>query len=216
MRRMRIYTYDRGRGITFTPREKRDLLITWLVLSFAFFMAWGGYAAPWPYAALFVLGISALAVFTGVILHEVGHKLESLKVGIWAEYRKWDMGLLIAFLTSLFGFLFAAPGAVHIMGMGTRKDMERIAVGGIRVNMLLAAALLATFFILGGVGSLTTILWFIASVNSYLALFNMLPIPPLDGFQLMRLNFPKYIVYLVGVGVLFAVIQMAFFLLAYI
>jgi Zn-dependent protease len=163
-----------------------------------------------------VLGISALAVFTGVILHEVGHKLESLKVGIWAEYRKWDMGLLIAFLTSLFGFLFAAPGAVHIMGMGTRKDMERIAVGGIRVNMLLAAALLATFFILGGVGSLATILWFIASVNSYLALFNMLPIPPLDGFQLMRLNFPKYIVYLVGVGVLFAVIQMAFFLLAYI
>ncbi len=213
---MRIYTYDRGRGLTFSPREKRDLLITWGVLTLAFFMAWGGYAAPWPDAALFVLGISAIAVFTGVILHEIGHKVESLRSGIWAEYRKWDMGLAIAFLTSLFGFLFAAPGAVHVMGVGTRREMERIVSGGVRVNMLLTGALMAGFFALGGRGSLAVILWFIASVNSYLALFNTLPLPPLDGFQLMRLNFPKYLIYLSVVGVLFVIVQMAFFLAAYI
>src|SRR3989338_4890519 len=88
--------------MTFHKQEIRDIILATAVLSFAF----GGLSKF--FEALFAVGIAFIA-------HElIGHKLVAQRFGAEAEFKAWPMGLLLALVTSFFGFIFAAPGAVYI------------------------------------------------------------------------------------------------------
>ena len=94
-------------------KEFRDIVISALVLGLAFGIALsGGFRAfQQPSILVLVIGMALVAVSVGFVFHEMGHRLIARRFGYFAEYSMWPMGLMIASGFSLFGFVFAAPGA---------------------------------------------------------------------------------------------------------
>jgi len=145
---------------------------------------------------LTIVGLSFVAVCTGFLLHELGHKIVAQRYGCWAEFRVWRWGLTMALVFALVSggrFIFAAPGAVYIasiagqLGGGhelSRKEHGLISLAGPMVNITLAVIFL---FFTGFGGFLEfSILGF--WVNSWLAAFNLLPFGPLDGRKVLSWN----------------------------
>lgn len=63
----------------------------------------------------------------------------------------------------------------------------KIAVAGPIMSMLLAGFGFGLFYLFGEpTGKLGSIIWWFASINSILALFNLLPIFPMDGGRVLR------------------------------
>jgi len=132
--------------------------------------------------------LAAVAVFTGFLPHELGHKRVAQRFGAWAEFRVYPLGLAIALITSFFGFVFAAPGAVYVQGRLTPKQNGLVSIAGPGINIAIAFTAIAAS-ILFPIGNLIgDILWAIGSLNAYLAAFNLLPIPPLDGSKVFEWN----------------------------
>jgi len=94
---------------------------------------------------------------------------------------------LLALIMSFFGFVFAAPGAVMIHGpVGARRNGIISAAGPI-TNLGLALVFVGLFFLFPG-GFLQTLSKFGFYVNSWLALFNMIPFMNFDGAKILRWN----------------------------
>jgi Zn-dependent protease len=91
---------------------------------------------------------------------------------------------LIAIMTNLPLLGWAKPVPVdtrHLRGDWRRKFML-IAAAGPASNVLIAAiAAVALRVVGGGAGSVTTLLESFIFINVLLAVFNMVPVPPLDG-----------------------------------
>jgi Zn-dependent protease len=137
------------------------------------------------------LGISLVIVASSFIMHEFGHKFVAQRYGAWAEYRMFPGGLVMCIIFSLLGFLFAAPGAVYINGRISKEMNGKISAAGPMVNLILGSVSFlicySTTGIVSGVFGLFTYL------NAFLALFNMIPVMPLDGSKIVRWNIPIYI-----------------------
>jgi len=83
------------------------------------------------------------------------------------------------------GFGWAKPVPVDSRHLANpRTDMMKIAFAGPAANLLLAfiAGMLIRFT--GYMGAITTVLVMFMQINIMLAVFNMIPIPPLDGSQI--------------------------------
>ncbi|MBI2583571.1 MAG: site-2 protease family protein [Candidatus Aenigmarchaeota archaeon] len=134
-----------------------------------------------------VLVFSIITVSLSFILHELGHRQLARRFGAYAEFRKWNTGLALALFFSLFGFVFAAPGAVVIHSRAdlwgkianiTRRRMGLISLIGPVINIILAFAFASLLLI---APELFLVASFGFTINAWLAFFNLLPIPPLDG-----------------------------------
>ncbi|MDI6887047.1 MAG: site-2 protease family protein [Candidatus Thermoplasmatota archaeon] len=148
-----------------------------------------------------IFPIALLAVATGFLLHELMHKLVAQKYGCWAEYRAFPFGLVLALLMSAAGFVFAAPGAVYIMGSITKKENGKISLAGPLINIVIGAVCLPFVFLIPQsyiLNFIVMVYW----VNSFLAFFNMLPIYPLDGSKVFRWNTGIYVISFVAALVL--------------
>lgn len=162
-------------------KEVTDLLISWITLSaaFAFVFADGGLNVIGFADAL---AIAAVAVGTGFLLHELSHKYVAIHFGAKAEYRAWNTGLLVAIAVAfLFRFIFAAPGAVYIYGKNvTVRENGIISLAGPLMNILIGIIGLgiAALYAQTQIGNVAGI---VASINLYLAMFNLLPFFVLDG-----------------------------------
>ena len=176
------------------PKELRDLIISALSLAIAFGIALsGGYSAfSNPRNLAIVSLISVVAISLGFILHEIGHRFIARRSGCFAEYTMWPIGLIVALAFSLFGFVFAAPGAVMIRpGVDmfgreialTKEKMGMISIAGPAMNICLAVIFtmlnLAYPLLLFSLG---------AQINTWLAIFNLIPFGPLDGAKILRWN----------------------------
>ena len=185
--------------IKFTASEVRDLLIAFFVISLCFAIVNGGRDTD---AILNILPIVMVGVGAGFILHELGHKFVSMKYGYWAEFKLWPQGLIFALVTSFFGFVFAAPGAVYTYANYMTDEINgKISVAGPIVNIVLALVFLAiaTAVYPSAFTSDTLVLIFVIcsagySVNSFLAVFNLLPIGSLDGSKVLSWNVGIWIV----------------------
>jgi Zn-dependent protease len=199
----------------FSVNEIRDLFISFLIISLAFSLLYSGL----DYVSLTdILPMVMVGVGLGFILHEIAHKLTAMRYGYWAEYKTWTPGLFIALISSLFGFIFAAPGAVHIYGQYmTDKEDGIISISGPITNIILSLIFLAIALIL--TGSYPELLnrfieapyWIIVlfttctlgfSINAFLALFNLLPISILDGAKLFRWDPFIWLVTFAAAGIL--------------
>ena len=195
--------------IKFTFSEVRDLLIAFFVISLCFAIVDGGRD---PNAVLSILPIVMVGVGAGFILHELGHKFVSMKYGYWAEFKLWPQGLIFALITSFFGFVFAAPGAVYTYANYMTDEINgKISIAGPIVNIVLALVflLIAVAVYPSAFTSGTSLLvFYIAaigySVNSFLAVFNLLPIGNLDGSKVLAWNFGIWIVTIAIAGILTA------------
>jgi len=187
---IRMYkTYGR---IRFSSTEKMHIIIAVSVLTIAFTILFSPLTIElvddvWIGAGYSLL-ISSLAVITGFLFHELAHKFTAQRYGAWAEFRMYPLGLLLALIFSFAGFIFAAPGAVYIQGMISRSQNAKISLSGPAMNLIVGAIFTLAWAVLP-VGNLMGLgLRIVGLVNLFLAAFNLLPVPPMDGSKIFRWN----------------------------
>lgn len=157
----------------FSHREIVDLLKAYAALSLAFtFLLYR--SLGWETAA-----IVALVTFgAGFLVHELAHKLTAQHFNCFAEFRSSDLWLVLAIVLAWAGgIIFAAPGAVVISNVASKRQYGIIALAGPVSNIVLALVFLAL--------PLGVISQYGFYINALLALFNMLPFGPLDGKKVL-------------------------------
>jgi Zn-dependent protease len=164
----------------FSKEEIKDIVASVVVVSFIF-----------AYPNMTDLPIALIAVVIAFLFHELAHRYFARKFGCAAFYKMWTTGLLFALLITIAtrgAFKFVAPGAVVIYPYTfgrwgyrikrlTDKEEGIISTSGPAVNLTFAAIF---SLIPGDIGS------FLVIVNAWLALFNLLPVPPLDGSKIVK------------------------------
>ncbi|HSO25477.1 MAG TPA: site-2 protease family protein, partial [Methanobacteriaceae archaeon] len=170
----------------FSSSEVRDILISMLVIAgiFAYVLSERNINL-----AINVLPITLIAVGLGFVLHELAHKFVAIHYGFWAEYKLWMEGLILAVVISIFGVVFAAPGAVYIHGEYiSDKQNGKISLAGPLTNIILALIFLGLTPFLAFSPYLLAIGTIGFTINSFLALFNLIPFSVLDGAKIFRWN----------------------------
>jgi Zn-dependent protease len=175
----------------FSGKEVRDILVAWAALALAFTLAdcglLAGAGCPIRGGPSTFFVVSFVAVGSGFVLHELMHKFTAERYGYWAEFRMWVMGIVLALVTSTLGFIFAAPGATYIQGYNVSKRQNGIiSLAGPATNIVIAVVFLLVGLVGRGIVADIGAIGF--PVNLFLALFNMLPVMPLDGAKVISWN----------------------------
>lgn len=169
--------------IHFSREELVDLGKAWIAITVAFAIVLSGNVMD---KLLPFLLISGIAVGFGFLFHELGHKFVAQRYGCFAEFRSFDFMLVLAFIMSFFGFVFAAPGAVMIRGYVNDERNGKISVAGPLVNLVMAVGFLfVKFFTIEGT-FVNIIAYYGFFINSLLALFNLIPFGNFDGSKVYR------------------------------
>lgn len=210
------YAYSPRKGVKFSSDEVRAISIAIVVLTLCFTVAFSSRGIFDLYrqvengnlnivSLLFILGVSFVAVLTAFLFHEIAHKVAANHYGYPAAFSYSRQGLMFAaFFSLLFGFLFAAPGAVLIYGRPSRKENGVISLAGPLVNLIIGILFGTLFVVFGllegtiGIGGLLAFafLW-IASINMFIGAFNMIPLGILDGAKIWRWSKVVYLILLV-------------------
>jgi Zn-dependent protease len=180
------------------PGEAAEIAVSVLAIAFAFTLVYAGFGALLSVPKEFIqfMMVSVVTIGVGFIFHEMAHKLVAIHYGAYARFQMWVQGLLFMLIFAvLLGALFAAPGAVYIYSNTiTRKENGLISAAGPLTNLAIALVftLLGLFapvvfyfsFLQGNIN-----VWmFGAQINVILAIFNLLPMFPLDGSKIFAWN----------------------------
>ncbi len=187
-------------GLKFSEEEKKHLLMAIGALTLAFTLLFAGLEGV---SIFMVIGLSFVAVITGFLLHEIGHKIVAQRYGCWAEFRAWPFGLLMAVVSAFVGFLFAAPGAVYIRGHLSKEENGKVSASGPLMNIVVASFLLPIWIFIPLIDELQLLISMILWLNLFIGGFNMIPVPPLDGSKIIRWNPGIWIGILVLLGLYF-------------
>ncbi len=200
--------------VTFSKTEIKDLTIAIIVITLIYSLMFSRSMKNGVNGIIMLIPIALVTVGLSFILHELGHKFVAQKYGFFAEFRRSDKGLILAFVTALLGYIFIAPGAVMIgspTGRMSEEENGKISIAGPLVNIALALLFIGLVItirpLITNVNMSTMIYLYLTAiigfnVNSYLALFNLLPIPPLDGSKVIGWNFIIWIITIAASGAL--------------
>lgn len=182
----------RGRGLYLRMRsEVFDLLLSWAVLSFSFAIFMSSSLERLSLS----IAYSSVGVGSAFILHELAHRQVARVYGLEARYRAWYLGLLVTLAVALINaavrvpVLFAAPGAVVIYGYWGRVSPVaelRVAESGPLTNIAVGIAVWVALLTTPPTPVLRDLLYYVMRINSWIAFFNLLPLPPLDGFKILK------------------------------
>lgn len=187
-----------------TMNELRDLIIAFIFISLSFSILYSGRNVAMLKS---IFPVVMIGLGLGFILHELGHKFTSMHYGYWAEFKLWPAGLIFALVSSFFGFVFAAPGAVYTYTGNYLDDKTNgiISIAGPVVNIVLALVFLLIGAAIYAPAHYNTTMQFIFivcclgfSTNSYLAAFNLIPVWNLDGSKVLRWNI---LVWIITIGI---------------
>ena len=170
--------------------------------------------APLVFITLMV--IVSIALLVAITVHEFGHALVASLLGDPTAKRLGrlslnplkhldPMGTLMIFLVG-FGWGKPVPVNYELLGRNPKRGMALVASAG-AVSNLVTAALFGTLIRVGllpwqssgklftddvGIGLIFSVLvGYIILLNIILAVFNLIPIPPLDGFKIAVGVLPK-------------------------
>jgi len=175
-------------------KEIKDITIAWLAISICFTIVLGGFdiisiftkkAEQLSNIWLYLL-ISLIVTGTSFICHELAHKFSGIYYGAKAQFILWPGTLLFSIgFALLVGFVFVAPGAVYIYGKQlTRKQNGLTSLAGPAINIIMGLL----FFVAGLLGASTLVVTYGIYINFWIAMFNLLPIGPLDGKKIFQWN----------------------------
>ena len=148
-----------------------------------------------------IAGVVALLV--GLTFHEFSHAVTADNLG---DHRPRAMGRLTlnplahidpigALMLVVAGFSWAKPVMVNPAALrGGRRSMALVAFAGPLANVVVAIAFAVVYrvMVLAGVdsGFFLSLVGLIVQLNILLAIFNLLPIPPLDGYNVALAYLP--------------------------
>lgn len=170
----------------FYPNEIKDLIKAWLTVTLVFTIA-----------AKIPLAVSAIIVGLSVILHELSHKYVAQSYGLQARFESNDNMAIFSLILSLLGLILIAPGAVITQGTKHVVRLGRVAAAGPATNIILGI-----IFLVLNTLSPSRIFIYGLYINALLAVFNLIPIPPLDGSKILWYNRKIYTTMIVLSGIL--------------
>ena len=144
----------------------------------------GGFSFTWT---LGLMAAFAVLMTASVLTHEMAHKITAQRNGLWAEFRLVTWGVVLTFVSIFLPFRMIAPGAMMISGSAGSDDIVKISLAGPVTNIILSAGFLGVAFALLP-GTFALMLFFVAYINAFLAVFNLLPLGILDGAKVFRFN----------------------------
>ena len=133
-----------------------------------------------------------------------------MRFGYVAHFQVWAWGLALTLITAVVSqgsFIFGAPGAVYIAPAvaagyhaygrytdgprGQDRENMLISAAGPGTNLAFAVLFLALLIFGPATGFVQTVASYGFSLNVGLGAFNMLPIPPMDGYKIFRSSIPR-------------------------
>lgn len=149
-----------------------------------------------------------LGFIIGTTLHEFMHAYSAYRLGDDTAQRMgritlnpaahfdpfgFIMGVLLALRVGLIAWGRPVPVNPYAL-RGGRRGMAIVAFAGPVANIALAAALLPLYRFGEGVlpPDVTQVIGYMITINLWLFAFNLIPIPPLDGFNILSGILPNY------------------------
>jgi Zn-dependent proteases len=147
--------------------------------------------------------LSLLAVILSLSAHEFAHAFAAHKMGDDTARNNGRMTLNPLAHLDLFGFLsmmtvglgWAKPVPVNPNNYRKRMKGEIVvSLAGVATNLILAVISIVIFALMGNIvteeGTILSYVWdffvTMSSMNLSLCFFNLLPIPPLDGYHVLK------------------------------
>ena len=166
---------------SFDKREILEISVAIIILTFIFSFKGIKFDSS-------LLTMSFLAVISAFLLHELAHKFIAEKLGYHARFRLYLPSTLLSLILVFTGVKVAALGWIEIYPYKFKEwlyrrikfsleEIGKIALAGPLTNIILAYL----FLLLG--------FDFLKAVNAWIAFFNLLPLPPLDGSKVLHWKF---------------------------
>ena len=141
-----------------------------------------------------------IALLVAITVHEAAHALVAYKLGDPTAKNEGrvslnpfvhldPIGTIFLFLA---GFGWGKPVPINPNNFDHPKiDELKVALAGPASNFLLMIIILLTIRLLNITGDIQNILLVVAQINIILMIFNLLPIPPLDGGTILQIFLPE-------------------------
>ncbi len=180
-----------------------DITKAWIAISVAFAIINVGVSAVFNIKFLTSFLFSAITVGLGFIAHEMGHKVVAQKYGCFAEFRADNMMLIFAIVLAIaIRIVFAAPGAVMISGHQVdRKRLGYIGAAGPIMSLSIALIFFILYLVSNPLSLLGTVSGYGFAINSFIALFNMIPFGMFDGYKIFQGSKMMWLVMTVIAGI---------------
>lgn len=166
-------------------REIRDFVMSIIVLGIS--LSWRYVVTRFYSYALTVF----IAIGIGFLFHELAHRFTARLFGAYSRYRAWYLGLAIALILSIATqgtIVFAAPGAVEVYTPWFNPRAELYISSAGPLSNIFISLICTLIYVLTSGSAIQPYIRVVAYVNSILAFFNLFPVPPLDGYKILRRN----------------------------
>jgi len=162
--------------VFFGIKEIKHLLIATLLV---FGIGVGIWGPPNDFIGIFF----SVMLTASFLVHEIAHKITAQKLGCWAEFRLTLWGAILSLISIFSPYKIISPGAVMIAGATGSKKIAKISLAGPITNFVLSTIFLSCGFILN-----SFVFFFLALINAYIAIFNLIPFGIFDGYKIFNWN----------------------------